>query len=74
MMKIAVITDAHANLPALKAALSSIKEEGCEKIYHVGDAIAIGPYPAETVDLIFETKNIKCVVGNHELYYLKGFP
>ena len=73
-MKIAIITDTHANLPALKAALSAIDKEKCETIFHVGDSIAIGPYPAECVDLIVQTPNLKCVVGNHELYYVNGLP
>jgi putative phosphoesterase len=73
-MKIAVITDTHANLPALKAALHAIAAEECEAIFHLGDAIAIGPYPAECTDLIDNTPNMKCVVGNHELYYVHGLP
>lgn len=73
-MKIAIITDAHANLPALEAVLKVIDEEKCETIFHVGDAIAIGPYPAECVDLLNKTSNLKCVVGNHELYYVNGLP
>lgn len=32
MRKIGVITDAHANLPALKAALALIDAEGCDEI------------------------------------------
>ena len=71
-MKIAVIADAHANLPALEAVLKVIDEAGCEAIFHVGDAIAIGPYPAECVNLLDRTPNLKCVAGNHELYYLNG--
>ncbi len=73
-MKIAVIADIHANLPALKAALNAINTEGCEAVYHVGDAIAIGPFPAECVDLIQHTPNMRCVVGNHGLYYVNGLP
>jgi predicted phosphodiesterase len=42
-MKIAVIADAHANLPALKASLKAINVENCDAVYHVADAIAIGP-------------------------------
>jgi hypothetical protein len=42
-MKIAVIADAHANLSALKAALEAIRLEDCDFIFHMGDAIAIGP-------------------------------
>jgi len=73
-MKIAVITDAHANLPALQAALRAIHTEGCDLIFHVGDAIAIGPYPAECVDLICSTPKVKSVMGNHELYFVQGLP
>jgi predicted phosphodiesterase len=73
-MKIAVIADAHANLPALEAALKAIGEEKCDAIFHVGDAIAIGPYPAECVDLLLSTPNLKSVTGNHEQYYVKGIP
>jgi predicted phosphodiesterase len=73
-MKIAVITDAHANLPALEAALKAIQEEACEAIFHVGDAIAIGPNPAECLDLMQDTSNLTCVSGNHDLYFVNGLP
>jgi predicted phosphodiesterase len=73
-MKIAVITDAHANLPALEAALKAIQEEACDAIFHVGDAIAIGPYPAECLDLMEGTPNMTCVSGNHDLYFVNGLP
>ncbi len=74
LMKIAVITDAHANLPALNAALSAIHAEACDVIFHVGDAIAIGPYPAECLDLMQDTSNLTCVSGNHDLYFVNGLP
>ncbi len=70
--KIAVITDTHGNLPALKAALTAIQGEHCDAIYHLGDAIGIGPSPAECADLIFDTPNLTCILGNHEQYYLQG--
>jgi predicted phosphodiesterase len=73
-MKIAVIADVHANLPALEATLLAINAQACDSIYHIGDAIAIGPYPAECVDLMQNTPNLKCVKGNHELYFVNGLP
>jgi putative phosphoesterase len=72
--KIALITDAHGNLPALRAALAAIQAENCESIYHLGDAIAIGPYSVECLDLILDTPQLTCIVGNHEQYYLEGIP
>lgn len=73
-MKIAVITDAHANLPALNTVLKAINADACDSIFHVGDAIAIGPYPAECIDLMQSTPNLKCVLGNHDLYFVNGLP
>ena len=73
-MKIAVISDAHANLPALNAALGSIRAEGVDAIYHTGDAIAIGPHPAECVELLLATPGIRFVAGNHESYFTAGLP
>jgi putative phosphoesterase len=72
-MRIAILTDAHANLPALQAALAAIDGLGCEAIYHTGDAIAIGPFPAETMDLLLKQKVI-CFRGNHDNYFAYGLP
>lgn len=73
-MKIAVITDAHANLPALETALGAIRAEECDAIFHVGDAIAIGPHPAECLDLLQSIPNLHCVAGNHDLLFVDGLP
>jgi predicted phosphodiesterase len=72
--KIAVLTDAHANLPALEAALQAIAAEGCEAIYHTGDAIAIGPQPRECVELLLNTPNLQPSMGNHEAWFVHGLP
>ncbi|HLO15348.1 MAG TPA: metallophosphoesterase family protein [Anaerolineales bacterium] len=73
-MKIAVITDAHANLPALNAVLKAIRADACDSIFHLGDALAIGPYPGECIDLMQSTPNLTCVLGNHDLYFVNGLP
>jgi putative phosphoesterase len=72
--KIAVITDVHANLPALEAALGAIYAEGVDAIFHTGDAIAIGPYPAECLDLLLHIPNIHFIMGNHDAWYVDGLP
>ena len=46
-MKIAVLTDVHGNLPALQIAMRAIRRERCDAVFHTGDAIGIGPFPAE---------------------------
>jgi len=73
-MRIAVFTDVHANLPALEAALEAIRTEGCDALFHTGDAIAIGPYPKECLDLLLNTPGLECVKGNHETWLVNGLP
>lgn len=73
-MKIAVITDVHANLPALAAALDAIAREGADLIVHVGDAIAIGPHPAECLATLLDLPNARFVMGNHDAWFAFGLP
>lgn len=73
-MKLAVITDVHANLPALQAALRAIKQEGYDLLVHTGDVIAIGPFPAESLDLLLNTPNTRFVIGNHDDWFANGLP
>ena len=66
--------NAHANLTALEATLGALQAEGCDAIFHTGDVIAIGPYPAESLDLLFDEPKTECVMGNHEAYFVNGLP
>ena len=72
-MKVAVMTDVHGNLPALEAALEIIKSEECDCIYHTGDAVGIGPFPLECLEMLLENK-VRMLMGNHEEYYAFGVP
>jgi putative phosphoesterase len=72
--RIAVLTDVHGNLPALEAALRAIQADGCDAIVHTGDAIGIGPYPAECLDLLLGTPTCALVMGNHDAWFAFGLP
>ncbi len=74
MVRIAVFTDAHANLPAVRAVLTAIHAKGCDVIVHTGDALAIGPYPKETLDMLLNTPQLQGIMGNHEAYFVNGLP
>lgn len=74
MTKIAVITDAHANLPALEAVLAEICAMGCEAIFHTGDAVGIGPFPNEVLDRLLHTPRTQFVMGNHDELCGFGIP
>ena len=63
--EIAVITDIHANLPALQAALARIDELGIESVYCGGDLGGYGPHPNEVVALVAE-RDIPAIYGNYD--------
>lgn len=71
MKRIAVFTDVHGNLEALEKVISDIKKQNVDDIICLGDTISFGPNSKECLDLII-SNNIKMVLGNHELYCLKG--
>lgn len=72
--KFAIITDAHANLPALDTVLREIMDEECDAIFHTGDAMGFGPYPAEVVDRLLSTPNVRLIMGNHDEWFAFGLP
>jgi putative phosphoesterase len=63
--RVAVITDVHANLPALEAALVRIDELGIEAVYCGGDLVGYGPHPNEVCALIAE-RGIPTIHGNYD--------
>jgi putative phosphoesterase len=65
MGRVAVITDVHANLPALQAALARIDELGVDAIYCGGDLVGYGPHPNEVCALIAE-RGIPTIYGNYD--------
>ena len=65
MDRLAVITDIHANLPALHAALARIEELGIERVYCGGDLVGYGPHPNEACAVI-EDLGIPTIYGNYD--------
>ena len=70
-MDIAIFSDIHGNLEALKVILEDIKKKNITNIICLGDVIGLGPNPKECIELVMNN-NIEMVLGNHELYYLRG--
>jgi putative phosphoesterase len=64
-MRVAVITDIHANLPALEAVLESIDREEVDQVYCGGDLVGYGPNPNEVCALI-EQRGIPTIYGNYD--------
>lgn len=49
-MRIAVMGDIHANLPALRAVVDDVGRIGADALYCVGDVVGRGPHPNEVVE------------------------
>jgi predicted phosphodiesterase len=65
-MRYALISDVHANLPALEAVLADIAgQAGITGTYHLGDLVGYAPWPDETVALIARSA-IPGVAGNYD--------
>lgn len=65
-MKIALISDIHANLPALDAVLADIdRRADVDAIYHLGDLVGYAPWPNEVVSRLTE-RAITGVAGNYD--------
>lgn len=73
MMRIALISDIHGNLPALEAVLHDIQKNGVDQILCLGDLANGGPFPAECVATI-QSLGLVTLQGNHELYVLNQVP
>lgn len=76
-MRIAVVSDIHANMDALAAVMADISRTGAERIVSLGDNIGYGPEPEEVMETLAE-HDIPSVMGNHERaladpVFLRGF-
>lgn len=66
-MKYALLSDVHANLPALEAVVADIDRRGeaIDATYHLGDLVGYAPWPGETVALV-RARGICGVSGNYD--------
>jgi len=62
-MRIAVLSDIHANLPALEAVLAALGP--VDAVWHLGDVVGYGPHPDEVVARLRELGAVG-VRGNHD--------
>lgn len=68
-MRVAVISDIHANLHAFEAVLAEIDREEPDAVWCLGDLVGYGPRPNPCCALARERTEV-CLVGNHDLTVL----
>jgi diadenosine tetraphosphatase ApaH/serine/threonine PP2A family protein phosphatase len=64
-MKLAILSDIHANLEALDASLADIRKQGADEIICLGDIVGYGANPNECVDRIRDACP-RILLGNHD--------
>lgn len=64
-MKYALLSDIHANLPALEAVLRDADRRQVDAIYHLGDLTGYAPWPNEVISLLRQ-RGIPGIAGNYD--------
>jgi predicted phosphodiesterase len=65
-VKVAVISDVHANLAALEAVLSEIDQAGVDEIWCLGDLVGYGPEPDRCAEAVLARSAVS-LCGNHDM-------
>jgi predicted phosphodiesterase len=68
-MRVAVISDVHANEQALDAVLEEIAAFSPDAMWCLGDTVGYGPAPNRCCDIVSARADV-CLVGNHDLVAL----
>jgi predicted phosphodiesterase len=68
-MRLAILSDIHANLPALEAVLADVEGANVGELWCLGDVVGYGAQPDECASLVAERCAV-CLVGNHDLAVL----
>jgi len=73
-MKIALITDLHANREAIESVLAHAKAQGAQRYAFVGDFVGYGADPGWVVDLVraHVARGAVAVMGNHDAAVVQG--
>ncbi|NVK35555.1 MAG: metallophosphoesterase family protein [Rhodobacteraceae bacterium] len=64
-MKLAIVSDVHGNLPALKAVIADLKLESPDQVVNLGDCVSARLWPEETAQLLRHTGWLT-IRGNHD--------
>lgn len=65
-MRLALISDIHANLEALQATLADVAAQRVDRVVCLGDIVGYNTHPAECVALMRDS-DVLCIAGNHDL-------
>ncbi|WP_243027753.1 metallophosphoesterase family protein [Thermus albus] len=65
-MRLGVISDIHANLPALEAALEALRHQGVDEVLVLGDLVGYGPHPKQVIRRLIK-EGLSAIAGAWDL-------
>ena len=73
-MKLAIVTDLHANREAVEAVMAHARAQGFDRLTFLGDFVGYGADPAWVVDFVQEqvAAGAYAVQGNHDAAAVRG--
>lgn len=73
-MKLALVTDLHANREAVAAVMAHARAQGAQRFAFLGDYVGYGADPAWVVDLVRDevARGAVAVLGNHDQAVVQG--
>jgi putative phosphoesterase len=70
MTRLAILSDVHADVHALRDALLQIDRLGCDHLVCAGDIVDYGSFPEETIELLVE-RRVPTIRGNHDRWAMQ---
>jgi predicted phosphodiesterase len=65
-VRLAILSDIHANYRALEAVLAAVDDDGVDELWCLGDTVGYGPRPNRCCAVVAERAAL-CLAGNHDL-------
>jgi predicted phosphodiesterase len=64
-MRVAIVSDIHANLPAAQAVAEDLAAQRIDEVWCLGDVVGYGGHPREALEWV-EKRAVVTVMGNHD--------
>lgn len=65
-MRVLILSDLHANLPATEAVLAHAAQDGWDMTLVLGDLVGYGADPGPVIDMVRGLRNLTIIRGNHD--------
>ena len=72
-MRIAILSDIHANYHALQTVLATVEHEQVDEVWCLGDTVGYGPRPNRCCAVVADRAGL-CLAGNHDLAVAGALP